>query len=104
MGFKFRVEFDDEGLPMVRPHRQFYGRSKTALAVELDFGEDEDVFAFIAKDEEELKGRSVRVDGAKGLVLTADPELYGPDSNRRSAGLMPLRRLSWGEWNLLGDL
>ena len=100
---KFRVEFDDEdGLTMVRPHRVFHGRSKTALAAELEFGEDEDVFAFIPGPGDDLKGRSFAVEGAKGMILTADPDLYGMDADREAAGLMPLKRLKWGEWQLLG--
>jgi hypothetical protein len=101
---KFRVEFDDsDGLTMVRPHRQFHGRSKAALAAELEFDEDEAVFAFLPKDGEELKGRSFAVEGAGGLVLTSDPDLYGTDADREAAGLTPLKRLKWGEWNMLGS-
>jgi len=100
---KFRVEFDDtDVLPMVRPHRVFYGKSKTALPAELEFGEDEPVFAFIPGPGDDLKGRSCAVEGAKGLVLTSDPDLYGTDADREAAGLMPLKRLKWGEWNMLG--
>jgi hypothetical protein len=100
---KIRVEVDDsDGLTMVRPHRQFHGKSKTALPAELEFGEDESLFAFRPGDGEELKGRYARVE-AGGLVLTSDPDLYGSEDDRRAAGLMPLKRLAWGEWNMVGD-
>jgi hypothetical protein len=100
---RFRVEFDDsDGLNMVRPHRQYFGRSKNALSVELEFGEDEPVFAFIANENEEMKGRSSKVEGGRGLVLTSDPDLYGTPDDRSAAGLMPLKKLKWGEWNLVG--
>ena len=104
---KFRVEFDDaDGLTMVRPHRVFYGGSKKdragALAAELEFGEDEPVFAIMPGPGDDLKGRSCVVEGAKGLILTADPDLYGTDADREAAGLTPAKRLKWGEWNPLG--
>lgn len=101
---KIRVEFDEsDGLTMVRPHRQFHGRSKTAYLAELEFEEDEKLFAFIPKEGEELKGRFAQVEEAKGMVVTSDPDLYGSEDDRKAAGLMPLKRLAFGEWNMLGD-
>ncbi len=109
---KFRIEYDDsdgiEGMAMVRPHRTYYGRGvldkkNPPVLVELEFDEDEAVFAFAPGPGEELKGRSAAVEG-KRLAVTADPDLYGTDADRTAAGLQPLRRLKWGEWNVVGEI
>ena len=100
---KFRVECDDDGISKcVRLHRQFFGRSPSALPVELEFEEDEPVFGFLAKDDEPMFGRYFKVEGGfPGLTLTSDPSLYGTDIDRENAGLMPLKRLRWGEFSLI---
>lgn len=102
---KFRVEFNDEGdFKFVRPHRTFFGKSKTALPVELEFGEDEPIYGVLVQDGEDTPGRSCRVENTPGLVLTSDPTLYGTDADRQAAGKMTLKKLNWGEWNLITDV
>ncbi|OPZ40874.1 MAG: hypothetical protein BWY99_00379 [Synergistetes bacterium ADurb.BinA166] len=101
---KLRVEVSEsDGIRAVRPHRAFYGHSKTAHVAELEYDEDERIFAFFPVEGEELQGRSTAVPEAGGIVLTSDPSLYGTDDDRRASGKMPLKRLSWGEWNMVGD-
>jgi len=102
---KFRVEFNDEGeFKFVRPHRVFYGKSKKALPAELEFEEHEDVYGVLVQDGEDTPGRSCRVPETPGLVLTSDPALYGTDADRKAAGKQTLKKLNWGEWNLINDL
>jgi len=101
----FRVEFNDEGdFKFVRPHRQYYGRDKKVVKCELELGEDEPIFATLAADEEGCPGRSIRVEGVPGLVITAEPALFGTDDERRAMGRLPLKKLEFGEWNLVTEI
>jgi hypothetical protein len=104
---KFKFEWDDaDGVRMLRPHRHFYGRIPPRGAfveAELEFGEDEPLYAFVPSPGEEPQGRSFAAAGAGGVVLTSDPALYGSEDERRAAGRMPLKQLEWGVWNLVGD-
>jgi hypothetical protein len=103
--WKLRVEFDDDGLfKMIRPHRQFFGKDPKAYLAELDFNPDESVWAAMCDDEEGTPGRSCRVTEIPGLVLTAEPEQFGNESDRRAAGKMVFNRMKFGEWNLLGEM
>lgn len=106
--WKFRVEFDGSvpNFPMLRPHRQWFGpiyKNMPVHPAELEFGEDEPVYAAVCDDSEGCPGRSTRVEKIPGLVLTAEPSLFGTEADRRSAGKMPFNKMNWGEWNLLGD-
>jgi hypothetical protein len=103
---KIRFEYEKDGpLQVVRPHRQFFGRQAVAepLLVEIEFEEDEALYACMCKDDEDVsKGRTVLVgDKAPGLVVTADPGLFGTDDERMAAGKLTFVRLKWGEWNIL---
>jgi hypothetical protein len=103
--WKMRVEFDDDGLfKMVRPHRQYFGKDPKAFPAELDFGEDESIWAALCDDSEGCPGRSVRVVEVPGLVLTAEPEQFGSEADRRAAGKMVFNRMQFGQWCLLGDM
>jgi hypothetical protein len=103
----FRIEYNDEGdFKFLRPHRSYHGfrGSKGPPRIELDLGDDDPLFAAICDESEGFPGRSVRVPEVPGLVLTATPEEFGSEADRRAAGKMPFKQMVWGEFNLLGDV
>src|SRR5512135_3621392 len=102
---KIRVEFEQDGpLLVVRPHRQFYGRSAVAepILFEVEWEEHEELFACAKVDDSEgTLGRSARNPKVPGLVITPDPSLYGTDADRTAASRLTFKQLKWGEWNVL---
>jgi hypothetical protein len=101
---KIRVEYENDGpLKVVRPHREFFGRQAVVqpLLVEVEWEEHEDLYGCICSDDEGAPGRSQRVSGVSGLVITPDPQLFGTDDERTAAGKLTFKKLSFGEWNIL---
>ena len=99
-----RLEYEDDGLlKSVRPHRQFFGppiKIKPIL-IELEYEDDQPIFGCLDVDESEgTPGRSSRCE-IKGLVITADPHLFGNDIDRLADGKKPFIKLDWGTWNPL---
>jgi hypothetical protein len=105
---KIRVEFEQDGpLKVIRPHRQFFGQGAVAepILFEIEWEEHEDLYAAIGVDDAEgTLGRAARSSEASklpGLVITADPSLYGTDADRTAAGKLTFKKIAFGEWNIL---
>jgi hypothetical protein len=105
---KIRVEFEvTDGMKMVRPHRQFFGKSAVAepCLFEIEWEEHEDLYACCDVDDSEgTLGRAARCsekDKLPGIVITADPSLYGTDADRTAAGKLTFKQIKFGEWNCL---
>jgi hypothetical protein len=98
---KHRVEFDTEGpMKVVRLHREFFGRSAVTepLLVEVEYEEQDKLFACLVDESEGTLGRSARVDKMPTLVVTPDPILYGSDADRTAAGKLTFVEVKFGEW------
>jgi len=102
---KIRVEFEVYGpMKVVRPHREFYGKNAVAKPrlVQIEWEENEELYgACDVPDDEGAPGRSQRVEGVEGLVITPDPGLFGTDADRTAAGKTTFKQLKFGEWNIL---
>ena len=101
---KIRCEFEIDGpLKVVRPHRQFFGRSAVAepLLVEVEFEENEDLYGCLCDESEGSPGRAARVNKMPTLVITPDPLLFGSDADRTAAGKLTFKKLDFGQWNVL---
>lgn len=94
----------DDGFRLVRTHRTWSGKppeetaTSTFEKVEIpDYVSDEPVlFAIELQDSEQPEGKSARMKG--GLVLTAEPEIYGDPDAREAAGKKNPVRLRFEEW------